>query len=526
MGDLGSAIGALLQGASQGFLEAKEEDKIKVQQDKDKATLRKRETAKLLLQNPNLRREAQGPILAFLAGTPGSEKDFLEIVATQELPGTEQVIPELQQGVSPVVNQQGKLAAGQNQAFALPGEGPVPLQLPPAESFAPLEDFQTAEPAGRQGIFRTEEEDLSRAKELRRDLASEERSEAQLTQDLQFANQTAQLEDSIEQLFEGVAIDDPLKQAALRAIPLAVQGQPTLLQNVLARQASPTISQSEVAASIANLDLTTLKNTQVLAIIAESNPLGYAGLGVTRDEFIRSTTNQQRKALALEVRGKTATAALNEARASAEGLSDRSNALLLAGLGDLDLKDVNTHIGRLRTLEKNITDSISAITVKQHTPDSLTGKPPEENFVKAMDVTKNLLVNQAIDVRNQIDQFIKKRDTVLGDGPGGSTEPQIPPIATPEDAAAFRKSLEDRAVDDPDKVRHIVSMLASLPEPEAFNLANDFRASDDPRFRMDPELFDIVIKRSREARDKLAFSPRQGARNRLTERPELAEFRR
>jgi hypothetical protein len=157
----GRGIGGILQGLAQGFLEAKAEDKIKVQQDKDTATLQKRETAKLMLNMPGLRPEAQTTILAFLSGQGGgAEKDFLELAATSNIPG--RVIPDIQSGVSPVggaaVNQEGKLDVSSPTNVAIGAadrESPIPLQGPPASSFAPLEDFSIGQP---QGAFETQEE--------------------------------------------------------------------------------------------------------------------------------------------------------------------------------------------------------------------------------------------------------------------------------------------------------------------------------------------------------------------------------
>lgn len=484
---LGRTIGALLQGTAQGFLEAKAEDKIRQQEEKNRRKLAQRETAKLLLQNPDLRPEAQAPILAFLADAPGSEKPFLE-VTSGVLPGGE-VIPEVQTGVPPVVDQQGKLDPKQNQAFALPTEGPVPLDLPPAESFAPLEDFTIGRPE-RRGIFRTREEKQEEARLLRREEAAEARSEEALLEDARIARRLSNFEFAISNF--DLDLDDPLGQAMLQLAPLAAIGQEEPLKNLIARHQNPSVSQAEVNQAIGQLDLTTMKNSAVVDIIRESNPMAFVGLGKNAESFIATSANKQRKAAKLEIRGKEAQAALAEAKAQGEGLSERSMALALAGLGDLDVKDANTHIDRLRTLEKDYSAQITAITKAQNTPDPLTGDLPDANFINMMQIEKDQLLAQQADTRSQINRFEEKVSRFLGDV--DTEEPvEITAIAGEDDIQDVQTAVENLPNEDPAKRQYLVNLFASVNSGVAFNLAMEMQFSDDPNERITEETRKVLL---------------------------------
>jgi len=288
MGNFGSALGALLQGSAQGFLEAQEEDKIQKRIDKEKASQQKRETAKLLLSQPGLRREAQTTILAFLSGDTKAEKPFLEMLGTGTIPGSAQ--PEVQEGLPAVVDQQGRLDRNQNQAIGLPTEGPVPLELPlpPAESFAPLDPITTLGP--EQSILRTREEDietalLTKEKELR--------ISQRLNEETQRADDIKRFTDFEETAFavikaEGLAPDSAAATRLVTMAQIAARtGATGAFERAVSFVTSPSLAMAELSTFVSSLDVVNMSPDQIVQLTSDAIPVAFESMEGA-EEFVRS----------------------------------------------------------------------------------------------------------------------------------------------------------------------------------------------------------------------------------------------
>lgn len=184
MGGFGSILGALLQGASQGFVEAEQEDKLKKQKEKLAIQQRRFDVAKLIFADPSTTPEAKQASIAIIGGATGKvAADFDRIVAfgsmTEEIPGrTASALPQ-GQAVSPL-NQEGQIQRDEQASIVQDDvpqrEAPLALEAAPrsvAVEQAPPETGPTPEALSRQVIIEptTREIPLFRSKE---DIAEEE----------------------------------------------------------------------------------------------------------------------------------------------------------------------------------------------------------------------------------------------------------------------------------------------------------------------------------------------------------------
>ncbi len=337
MGNFGSALGALLQGSAQGFLEAQEEDKIQKRLDKEKASLQKRETAKLLLSNPNLRREAQGTLLAFLSGDAKAEKPFLEMLGTGNVPGSAEVTT--QEGLPAVVDGQGNLDRNQNQAIGLPDEGPVPLDLPPAESFAPLDPISTLGP--EKSILRTQEEDietalLTKEKELR--IGS--RIREQETREADIRN-IQDHEDAALAVIEAekIAPDSAAAKRLMTTAQLAATtGATQAFERAVSFVSSPSLAMGELTAFVSSLPVENMSPDQVVQLTRDAAPVAFDSMEGA-EEFVR----RHAQALRIVAQDKRMTKQFEQALARYKLANSQAELLLKQGklaLGGASLEDL------------------------------------------------------------------------------------------------------------------------------------------------------------------------------------------
>lgn len=289
----GRGIGGILQGLAQGFLEAKAEDKIKVQQDKDTATLQKRETAKLMLGMPGLRPEAQTTILAFLSGQGGrAEKDFLELAATSNIPG--RVIPDIQSGVSPVggaaLNAEGKLQVDSPTNVAIGAadrESPIPLQGPPASSFAPLEDFSIGQP---QGAFETQEEQTDKAlllEERKQRIGVKIREEEERADDIKRFQRMEALGVGIIETHQ-VDPQSELAKVVMNAAAMSADlNNSGPIERIEGYIANPSTASTEIMNFMSTLPMGEMTPEEAVELAQSFNPLAFAAIPGGTESMLR-----------------------------------------------------------------------------------------------------------------------------------------------------------------------------------------------------------------------------------------------
>lgn len=520
MANTGSVIGALLQGSAQGFLEAKEEDKIKKQQAKDTATLQKRETVQAFLDQPDLKQSARLPLLAFLAGGPGArqaEKDIAEMLLTGRTPGTER--EEVTSGASPLgpaaVNQEGKLDATSPTNVAIGAadrEAPLGLQLPPAESFAPLDDFSTLSP--RESVFLSPEEERATARGERRLVAADAREDEALLEADRIDRRGANITSAIEGL--GMEQDDPMRLALLESVNLFKIGQEDVTKTLLTLQQNPGLGLTEIGEAIDNLDLGSTTTSAVIELLQATNPHAFASLGKTAQTTLVSMIKLRRNAQRQDVEGKQAKIDLDNRREKLKALTNRQQALMLAGMGDMDPKDANVHIDKLRTIEKAYVTEISKLTLAQIDVDSLTQEPISKQAFDAIQIDKEQMLWQLRDTRSQIERWESKVAKALGDvdedgnlpivGDNDGTAANVQRIRVGVTLTDEQKALDAIPNDDPRKRQALIKVFSNLPEGVAFNELRALHISQEPLIHISSETMDFIMKKANENRaDEFPF---------------------
>lgn len=164
MGELGGAIGALLSGAAEGFLEAEQQDKLKRQTEKADREQRIFDIAGLLFKDPTSRPEVKQLALGALTADKDALKGLTDAIGTGliRIPEPATTAPALPQGQAQEVpsialNQEGKIDPNQPQVF----QDDTPQQERPVElDLAPPETGPTPEALAREVIIEPSEREL------------------------------------------------------------------------------------------------------------------------------------------------------------------------------------------------------------------------------------------------------------------------------------------------------------------------------------------------------------------------------
>ncbi len=521
----GRGIGGILQGLAQGYLEAKEEDKIKKTQEKETAKLQKRETIQRMLETPGLREEAKVPLFAFLAGDTKAEKTIQEMMLTGVVPGTE--IETITPGGSPtggpaaVLNAEGKLDASspQNTAIGAADRGaPIGLQLPPDDSFAELDPIKTLSP--RKSLFRGADEDAATDADLRATLAAEDRENEALLEEQRISRRKAQMATVIEA--KGMDEDDPMRVAMLAALDLYGIGQEDQMQQLLTFEANPGMGLTEIGEVMDGFDLSTTPNSKLFPILEETNPAAYASLGTNAKKTLAAMANQRRGNQARDIASQKAKTDLDNRREKNDVLSAQYKRMMEAGMGEMEVKDANTHVRGLYGLEEKYLNRISTLTLAQEKVDTITQEGISEQAFKAIQTEKDILDWQADDIRNQINRWEGKIARVLGDDDGSREEiteiatdldgiPNVQRVAanvttggtgTPIRDPETGDPLDGIPNDDPRKRQALIKAFSQLTEGAEFTRLVELKFSDDPMLKISEETMQTIRKFTAKLRDK------------------------
>lgn len=513
----GQGIGGILQGLAQGFLEAKEEDKIKKTQEKETAKLQKRETIKNLLKEPGLHPAAKAAGFAFLTGGPGAskaEKELNEMMLTGTIKGTAQAVTT--PGGSPTggpqarINTEGKLEAGSAANVAI-GEGgrgtPIGLQLPPETSFAPLDPITTLGP--EENLFRTREDEADTARELRGELSAESREDEALLEQERIARRGSNITNAIDAL--GLDEDDPMRLRLIETVGMYKIGQEDATARLLTLEANPGLGLTEIGLVLDGFDLKTTTNSEAIRLIESTNPDAFASLGKNAAGTLNPMIKLRRSEQRLDREGKEADIAHTKRKDLVDRMTARFTALMQAGMGDMDVEAANTHLRGMSKLLLDYQGKIANLTLKQQVVDGITGDPISVGAFDAIQVDKDTLQFQADNTQFQIDRWQRKVDEVLGDQRDDEFqeledfEVNVPVSdgAKPDPVMAQMMYWATIPNDSPKKLQWLVKTFSELTEGAEFVKLADLKFSDNPMLRIS----DQTMKSIRAGTARLRLPP-------------------
>jgi hypothetical protein len=505
----GAGIGGILQGLAQGFLEAKEEDKGRTRLKKEQDALNKRETAKSVLDNPDLRPEARTSVLAFLAGQgTQAEKAFDLLMSTGQVSATRfskaSALPQGQgQGELPPIalNGEGKIDRNQPQIFS--SELPqVPQDAgPPAPTEEALNRQVESEITEELPIFLSAKEKRATGLEVQRELAAESRSEELLLDEQRQKSALANLH-QFRQTLE-LPDDSPLGPALDSAAILAVQGQPDLYNDLVGRHFSKSENLSDILSFVGTLDLADkdLTNAEILKLAEQNLPLVFASMPEAK-QAILSQIKSARRFAALAAEDAVLDRELKEARIKTEGLAEqlKLNAQKAAAvMGSLKVKDINTFIKANGDLITSVTKEIAALTVRQAKTDPLTGELVlPEKAIAELEVMKNVQLGRLQDLEFRRDQAVERKEELLAD-----EEPdEISVVSTPDGVPEPSGTTNFAALssNSPRVIERIALMMSELSEEEAAPFLAEMLTTDIPQFQLSQQAAQQVLKRAAEIR--------------------------